>query len=57
MIYCHSPPEPIGSTAPKFPSSNKINAFEKWVGETMVVFCPAQGYPLPAFRYVFLPRK
>ncbi|KAJ4435738.1 hypothetical protein ANN_18355 [Periplaneta americana] len=46
--------EPIGSTAPKFPSSNKINAFEKLIGETMVVFCPAQGFPLPAFRQLII---
>ncbi|XP_024939109.1 Down syndrome cell adhesion molecule-like protein Dscam2 isoform X47 [Cephus cinctus] len=43
--------EPVGSKAPKFSSSNKLSWFEQRSGEDFALFCPAQGFPVPAFRW------
>ena len=42
--------EPIGSAPPKFSVKDKINAFGVTLAETFAMVCPAQGFPLPAFR-------
>ena len=42
--------EPIGSAPPKFSVKDKINAFGVNVDETFAILCPAQGFPIPAFR-------
>ena len=42
--------EPIGSAPPKFSVKDKINAFGVNLDETFAILCPAQGFPIPAFR-------
>ena len=49
--------EPIGSALPKFASKDKINAFSAGTLSTLSLMCPAQGYPLPAFRFVDIDEK
>ena len=43
--------EPIGSTKPKFASKLDLQAFKEVAGSPMALTCPAQGSPVPAFRY------
>ena len=43
--------EPIGLTKPKFSSIVSLSAFEKSLNDGMAITCPAQGLPLPSFRY------
>ena len=44
--------EPVGSALPKFSSKDKINAFIAEKSTTVSLMCPAQGHPLPSFRFV-----
>lgn len=47
-------PEPIGSAPPKVVSKDKFEVvFVVNDGATNLV-CPAQGFPVPAFRYFLL---
>ena len=45
--------EPIGSASPKFTSDTKSSTYERVSGSAISVTCPAQGFPLPAFRLGF----
>lgn len=36
--------------APKLTAESKYKHSEREVGSDIPVFCPAQGYPVPAFR-------
>ena len=45
--------EPVGSAAPKV--NIKLKAIQTSYGEKLALVCPAQGMPLPAFRWVFGP--
>lgn len=42
--------EPVGSAAPKFPTTENIHGFVTAVGVQTTLLCPAQGYPVPAYR-------
>ena len=42
--------EPIGSASPKFTSDTKSATYERMSGSSVALTCPAQGFPLPAFR-------
>ena len=42
--------EPIGSAGPKFTTDDKSATFERLSGSALSLTCPAQGFPLPAFR-------
>lgn len=42
--------EPVGSSGPKFPTVDKSRGFEAKVNESFTLLCPAQGFPVPAFR-------
>ena len=44
--------DPVGSALPKFSSKDKINAFAIEKSSVLSLTCPAQGHPLPAFRFV-----
>jgi len=46
--------EPIGSTKPKFPSILNSLGFLGEDRRPITLLCPAQGYPIPLFRYVQL---
>ena len=45
--------EPVGSAAPKV--NIKLKAIQTSYGEKLALVCPAQGMPLPAFRWVLGP--
>ena len=45
------PIEPIGSAGPKFNIKDKFNVFNTEIGAMFALLCPAQGLPLPAFRW------
>ena len=45
--------EPVGSTKPKFPNSDIVQISSEGMME-ITLLCPAQGFPVPSFRCVFL---
>ena len=48
-----NPLEPIGGAGPKFSSDSKsLGTFEKNLSGALSLLCPAQGFPLPSFRYL-----
>lgn len=42
--------EPVGSVAPKISVEERLKNAEASVNHTFSLFCPAQSYPVPAFR-------
>ena len=42
--------EPIGSASPKFSTADKSSTFVHTQSSSIALVCPAQGFPLPAFR-------
>ena len=50
--------EPVGSATPKFSSDSKsLGTFEKIQNGVLALLCPAQGFPLPNYRYYQLLQK
>ncbi|XP_073989855.1 Down syndrome cell adhesion molecule 1 isoform X9 [Rhodnius prolixus] len=49
-ILCESQ-EPVGTKGPKFSSNLKLMSFDISSVEPVSLFCIAQGYPVPAFRW------
>lgn len=47
-------PEPVGSVAPKVNVADKGHISSTKQGHMTDILCPAQGYPMPAFRYLNL---
>jgi hypothetical protein len=43
--------EPIGGAPPKLNTNDKLNVLIGGVETKLALVCPAQGYPIPAFRY------
>ncbi|XP_035731505.1 Down syndrome cell adhesion molecule-like protein Dscam2 isoform X32 [Vespa mandarinia] len=43
--------EPVGAKAPKFSSDDRVHSFIRAKGSTSNLFCPAQGFPVPSFRW------
>ncbi|XP_043064025.1 Down syndrome cell adhesion molecule-like protein Dscam2 isoform X29 [Drosophila ficusphila] len=43
--------EPVGSVAPKVDIKDEINYARAALGESLSIVCPAQSYPVPAFRW------
>ncbi|XP_037024203.1 Down syndrome cell adhesion molecule-like protein Dscam2 isoform X8 [Bradysia coprophila] len=43
--------EPVGSVAPKVNVADKGHISSARTGHTTDILCPAQGYPMPAFRW------
>ncbi|XP_022815129.1 Down syndrome cell adhesion molecule-like protein Dscam2 isoform X46 [Spodoptera litura] len=43
--------EPIGSKSPSFSSGSKLAWFEIQQNQDFALLCPAQGYPVPIFRW------
>ncbi|XP_059046519.1 cell adhesion molecule Dscam2 isoform X36 [Achroia grisella] len=43
--------EPIGSKSPSFSSGSKLQWFEIRTSEDFALLCPAQGFPVPLFRW------
>ncbi|XP_039283563.1 Down syndrome cell adhesion molecule-like protein Dscam2 isoform X30 [Nilaparvata lugens] len=47
--------EPVGSTAPKFPTISNVQGFRTIISKAITLLCPAQGFPVPFYRwYKFL---
>ena len=44
--------EPIGGASPKFSHESKTSSLFKSNGESISLACPAQAFPVPAFRLV-----
>ena len=44
--------EPIGGAGPKFAHESKGSILLKKFGQTISLSCPAQGFPVPSFRFV-----
>lgn len=42
--------EPIGTVAPKVDLKDKVAISLTRIGYELSLICPAQGYPMPAFR-------
>ena len=42
--------EPVGSVAPKVNSYSKFDEITVRHGHTLSILCPAQSFPVPAFR-------
>lgn len=42
--------EPIASAKPKFTMTEKLRAYSVNANEPLTLFCPAQAFPVPAFR-------
>ncbi|XP_071567217.1 Down syndrome cell adhesion molecule 1 isoform X8 [Temnothorax nylanderi] len=43
--------EPVGSVRPKFPSVSNINGLITSTNGTLPLLCPAQGFPVPSYRW------
>lgn len=43
--------EPVGSARPKFPMTDTSRTYTVSRGSKQTLFCPAQAFPVPAFRY------
>ncbi|XP_026825574.1 Down syndrome cell adhesion molecule-like protein Dscam2 isoform X18 [Ooceraea biroi] len=43
--------EPVGSVRPKIPSTDDVRGFRTLVGGSQALVCPAQGFPVPLFRW------
>ncbi|XP_050461779.1 cell adhesion molecule Dscam2 isoform X22 [Cataglyphis hispanica] len=43
--------EPVGSVRPKIPSTDDIRGIRTLVGGSLVLICPAQGFPVPLYRW------
>ena len=44
--------EPIGGSAPKFSAESTISNLVRKVTTDLTLSCPAQGSPIPSFRFV-----
>lgn len=42
--------EPVGSVAPKISVGDRRKDAEARINTSLSIFCPAQSYPMPAFR-------
>ncbi|XP_071633081.1 Down syndrome cell adhesion molecule 1 isoform X15 [Temnothorax longispinosus] len=43
--------EPMGAKGPKFSSDDRVNSFIRAAGSASSLHCPAQGFPVPSFRW------
>lgn len=43
--------EPVATKAPKFSNDAKKSWYDKTSGLDITLFCPAQGFPVPSYRY------
>ncbi|XP_026825578.1 Down syndrome cell adhesion molecule-like protein Dscam2 isoform X22 [Ooceraea biroi] len=43
--------EPVASARPKFPSLADSQGFKVYLGGAMTLLCPAQGFPVPSYRW------
>lgn len=43
--------EPVSGAAPKLTSGDKLISVESYSGASTTLLCPAQGYPVPSYRW------
>ncbi|XP_018394808.1 PREDICTED: Down syndrome cell adhesion molecule-like protein Dscam2 [Cyphomyrmex costatus] len=43
--------EPVGSVRPKIPSTDDVRGFRTLVEDSPALMCPAQGFPVPLYRW------
>ncbi|XP_064292541.1 cell adhesion molecule Dscam1 isoform X15 [Plodia interpunctella] len=43
--------EPIGTKPPSFSTDNKFSWYVRKIGQSLNILCPAQGFPVPLFRW------
>ena len=46
--------EPVATKKPKFSSDAKKSWYDRVIGQDLTLFCPAQGFPVPSYRYIYL---
>lgn len=46
--------EPVNGAKPRVASTSKYDVLASVVGAATTMLCPAQGHPLPAYRYLEL---
>lgn len=51
MSSMFDPLEPVATKKPKFASDAKKSWYDRVTGQDLTVFCPAQGFPVPTYRY------
>ena len=49
--------EPVASKKPKFSSDAKKSWYDRVVGQDLTLFCPAQGFPVPSHRYIYIQKE
>lgn len=49
--------EPLGVKAPNFSTDDRSSSFIRTINDSLTLQCPAQGYPVPMFRYICMTRK
>ena len=52
MKHAYPFTDPVGAKVPKFSTNDKSSSFVFNSGEGFGLLCPAQGFPIPTFRYV-----
>lgn len=49
--------EPVGTRAPKLTQADsKFKVAERDSGFDIPILCQAQGFPVPSFRYIIIPK-
>ncbi|XP_043509542.1 Down syndrome cell adhesion molecule-like protein Dscam2 isoform X13 [Frieseomelitta varia] len=43
--------EPVATKKPKFSSDAKLSWYDRVIGQHLTLFCPAQGFPVPSYRW------
>ncbi|XP_076239566.1 Down syndrome cell adhesion molecule 1 [Calliopsis andreniformis] len=43
--------EPVATKKPKFSSDAKLSWYDRVRGQDLTLFCPAQGFPVPTYRW------
>lgn len=51
LLCCTILAEPVGSVKPKINVQDKLQTREMAQGAGFALLCPAQSYPMPAYRY------
>ncbi|XP_050573243.1 cell adhesion molecule Dscam2 isoform X8 [Bombus affinis] len=43
--------EPVATKKPKFSNDAKLSWYDRVTGQDLTLFCPAQGFPVPSYRW------
>lgn len=53
-VYCYII-EPVGTRTPTVPVNERIGGSTHAAQNIVALLCPAQGFPVPGFRYLYTP--